>query len=55
MRHPGLPALLVTAENGAAMRARAAELGVTILAKPVAAGAIEDFLTALSVREIEPE
>lgn len=55
MQHPGLPALLVTAENGAAMRARAAELGVTILAKPVAAGAIEDFLTALSVREIEPE
>ncbi|HRE35023.1 MAG TPA: ATP-binding protein, partial [Sphingopyxis terrae] len=55
MRHPGLPALLVTAENGAAMRARAAELGVTILAKPVAAAAIEAFLAALSVREIEPE
>lgn len=50
---PGLPALLITAENGAAMRERAAALGVEIMAKPVDPAAIERFLAGLSVREVE--
>lgn len=54
-RRPGLPVLLVTAESTPDMRARAAALGVEILSKPAAPGAIEAFLTAVSVREIEPE
>lgn len=54
-RQPGLPALLITAENGSGMRARAAAMQVAIRAKPVAPGAIEAFLAGLSVREVEPE
>ena len=34
-RCPGLPALLVTAENGDAMLGQAAAMGVPVLAKPV--------------------
>ncbi len=54
-RAPGLPALLVTAENSPALRARAAALGVDILSKPAAPGAIEAFLSTVSVRQVEPE
>lgn len=53
-RQPGLPALLVTAENGTAMRRRATQMGVDVLAKPVAPAAIEQFLARVSMREIEP-
>ena len=52
-RRPGLPAVLVTAENGAAMRARAAALQVPILHKPVDPTAIAAFLQTVSVFEIE--
>ncbi|MDZ3832208.1 MAG: PAS domain-containing hybrid sensor histidine kinase/response regulator [Sphingopyxis sp.] len=52
---PGLPVLLVTAENDARMRARAARMGVDILPKPAAPDAINAFLAAVSMRQIEPE
>jgi PAS domain S-box-containing protein len=45
----GLPALLITAEAGTAVRARAAALGVGVLAKPVSPAAIERFLAGISV------
>ncbi|MCW3837657.1 PAS-domain containing protein [Sphingomonas canadensis] len=53
-RHPGLPALLVTAETSPDLRARAAAMGIGILHKPVAPGAIEAFLAEVSVAQIEP-
>jgi len=43
-RRPGLPARLITAETGTAMRETAAAMGVTILAKPVDPADIERFL-----------
>lgn len=43
-RRPDLPVLLITAENGDAMRQRAAVMGVKILSKPVDPAAIERFL-----------
>jgi PAS domain S-box-containing protein len=52
---PGLPALLVTAENGLAMRTRAAAMAVGILPKPVAPAAIEAFLGTVSVAQVKPE
>jgi DNA-binding response OmpR family regulator len=54
-RDPQLPVLLVTAESNPELRARAAAMQVEILSKPAAPGAIEAFLSAVSVREIEPE
>mgnify|MGYP001764893423 CR=1 FL=1 len=56
---PDLPALLITAENGQAMRSRAKVLNVPILSKPVAPDAIERFLASVpanpaSVTQIEP-
>ncbi|PZQ20099.1 MAG: hybrid sensor histidine kinase/response regulator, partial [Sphingopyxis macrogoltabida] len=54
-QRPGLPIILVTAENSAAMRARATAMGIDCLAKPVAPAAIEAFLAAVSVREVETE
>ena len=53
-RRPALPALLVTAESGAAMKARAAALGVAIMAKPVDPQALARFLDELSVPEVKP-
>ena len=53
-RRPALPALLVTAESGAAMKARAAALGVAIMAKPVDPQALARFLDELSVLEVKP-
>ncbi|WP_255406271.1 PAS-domain containing protein [Novosphingobium sp. CF614] len=53
-RRPGLPAMLITAESGIAMRERAARLGISILMKPVNPTAIERFLTEASVTQIEP-
>ena len=43
-RYPGLPAALVTAERDSRVAARARRMKVTLLAKPVAAQAIEAFL-----------
>ena len=54
-RHPRLPVLLVTAESTPDLRTRAAAMGVDILSKPASPSAIEDFLAAVSVREIESE
>ncbi|MDP3907413.1 PAS-domain containing protein [Novosphingobium sp.] len=54
-RRPALPALLVTAESGAAMKARAAALGVRIMAKPVDPQVLERTLNELSVPQIKPE
>ncbi len=52
---PGLPALLVTAEAAAAIRQRAATMGVAVLGKPVDPAAIEAFLGGISAPQIEPE
>ncbi len=49
---PGLPARLVTAESGAAMKERARLLGVPILAKPVDPEKIERFLAEASMVEV---
>lgn len=53
-RRPALPALLVTAENGAAMKARAAALGVPIMAKPVNPQVLARTLGEVSVPQIKP-
>ena len=52
---PGLPVRLITAESGEGMKARAQQLGVTILAKPVDPGAIQRFLAEVSVLDVKPE
>ena len=52
---PGLPVLLITAESGEDMRARAERMGVPILAKPVEPERIASFLAEVSVLEIETE
>jgi PAS domain S-box-containing protein len=54
-RHPGIAALLVTAESGPAMHSRAAAMQVPVLTKPVSPGAIEAFLAAVSVAQVDPE
>lgn len=51
----GLPVRLITAESGEGMKARAQQLGVTILAKPVDPGAIQRFLAEVSVLDVKPE
>lgn len=53
-QRPGLPAVLITAETGTAMRQRAAAMGVAVLAKPVDPAAIARFLAEASMPEIEP-
>ncbi len=53
-RRHALPALLVTAESGAAMKARAAALGVAIMVKPVDPQALARWLDQLSVPEVKP-
>ena len=53
-RRPALPALLVTAESGAAMKARAAALGVPIMAKPVDPQALARYLNELSMPQVQP-
>ncbi len=53
-RSPALPALLVTAESGAAMKARAAALGVPIMAKPVDPQALARYLNELSMPQVQP-
>ena len=49
---PGLPARLITAESGAAMKERARLLGVPVLAKPVDPEKIERFLAEASMVEV---
>lgn len=52
---PGLPAVLITAEAGPDLRARAGAAGVSVIAKPAAPEAIEAFLASVSVPEVQPE
>jgi len=54
-RRPGLPAVLITAESSELITARAARLGVPVLAKPAASSDIEAFLAGVSVLEIKTE
>ena len=54
-RRPGFPALLITAEAGPALEARAGRMGVTMLAKPVDPAAIIRFLGEVSMAQIEAE
>jgi PAS domain S-box-containing protein len=54
-RQPNLPILLVTAETGITLRERAQAAGVGVLAKPATVEAIEAFLAAASVTQVEPE
>ncbi len=54
-RRPGLAALLVTAEAGPEIRARAAALDVGVVAKPADPRAIEAFLRRVSVAHVDPE
>ena len=54
MGYPALPAILITAETNAAIRQRAATLGIDILAKPVSPALIDAFLARLSVAQIQP-
>lgn len=51
---PGMPALLLTAESGEAMRMQAAAQQVPVLAKPVDPEALLRAMAELSVPEIEP-
>lgn len=53
-RHPAMPALLITAETGEAMTARAAALNVPVLAKPVDPDALLAAMAALSVPQVQP-
>lgn len=54
-RRPGLPALLVTAESGADVAARAASMGIELLAKPATPQGIDAFLRTVSVEQIDAE
>lgn len=54
-RQPNLQILLVTAETGITLRERAQAAGVGVLAKPATVEAIEAFLAAASVTQVEPE
>ncbi|MFC3175438.1 PAS-domain containing protein [Novosphingobium bradum] len=51
-RRPGLPAALVTAEQDRAVAARAAAMGVPVLAKPTDPAAIAAFLGGVSVGQV---
>ncbi|MEJ2410281.1 MAG: PAS-domain containing protein [Novosphingobium sp.] len=51
---PGLAAVVISAEDGPELREQAAAIGVSVLAKPVSAEAIEAFLAALSVPQVQP-
>lgn len=53
-RMPGMPALLITAENSPAMLARAAAMRVPVLAKPVDPRALERAIAELSVAQVQP-
>ncbi|PLK27507.1 PAS-domain containing protein [Novosphingobium sp. TH158] len=52
-RHPGKPALLITAESGAQMLERAAAMKVPVLAKPVDPAMLQRVMAELSVPEVE--
>ena len=54
-RHPGLPAALVTAAEAPDVLARAAQMGVPVLRKPVAPEAIEAFLAGVSALGVAAE
>lgn len=54
IRRPEVPALIVTASLVGGLARQAAALGVETLAKPADPAAIERFLAAVSVGEIEP-
>ncbi|MCW1400860.1 PAS domain-containing hybrid sensor histidine kinase/response regulator [Novosphingobium sp. MW5] len=53
-RRPAMPALLLTAESGEAMLARAAELGVPVLTKPVDPESLVRAMAEISVPEVQP-
>lgn len=53
-RCPAMPALLITAEIGPEMHARAAAMGVPVMAKPVDPRALVRAIADLSVPEIQP-
>lgn len=53
-RRPAIPALLVTAESGPEMHARAAAMGVPVMAKPVDPRALVRAIADLSVPEVQP-
>lgn len=50
---PGLPAIIISAEEGPDLRERAKALGVKVLAKPVSATDIEAFLASISVAQVQ--
>jgi len=54
-RRPGLPAALVTAAEAPDVLARAAQMGVPVLRKPVAPEAIEAFLAGVSALGVAAE
>ena len=53
-QRPGLPALLITAENSPAMQARAAAMRVPVLAKPVDPRLLERAIAEASVAQVKP-
>ncbi len=53
-RRPGLPALLLTAESGEAMLARARAMGIAVLPKPVDPEALLRAIADLSVPKVQP-
>jgi CheY-like chemotaxis protein len=53
MEMPGLPAVLVTAEDSSAIRRRAAQMAVAVLTKPAAPDAIAAFLARVSMPEVK--
>ena len=48
---PGLPAVLITAEDSPEIWARAAEMGVEVLAKPASPDMLERFLAGVAHRD----
>jgi len=53
-QRPGIVAVLVTAEQDAALAAKAAAAGVEVVAKPLAPATLEALLARLSVPEVQP-
>lgn len=51
---PGLPAALVTAENGPALAAQAAAANISLYAKPIDPEALRRFLDRVSVAQVQP-
>jgi signal transduction histidine kinase/Na+/proline symporter/CheY-like chemotaxis protein len=51
---PGLPALLITAEDSPAIRRCAAHMAVAVLTKPASPDAIAAFLARVSMPQVEP-